>query len=397
MVGKILLSRCLKSQKNRMNKLKILLGGGLREIVHEKSFGGGGIFVYFFAKELAERGHEITILSLDKSSVPGCKVIPIATEEEVRKIELDYPMHDTYQLLESQLIALDEKKFDIVHINYFHFLFAGFSKFVTKPVIFTEHLHLLNSIIWQKIILKMVKPTDEFVFVAKHALEKANLINNKRFIYHGLDPSFFPFSENSEDYLFWLGRAKGKKGLLEAVKVAIQTQRHLTAAQAVIRTEDKKYLEKEINPLLTNQSIINFIGTQPYPEKVRFYQKAKAFLFPIVWEEPFGLVMLESMFCGTPIIAYARGSIPEVIKDGETGFIINSSPDDIRGDWIVKKTGIEGLCEAVERIYAMPEEQYRQMRKNCRTHVEKNFTVERMVNEYEKVYQQVIEARKNKL
>lgn len=100
--------------------------------------------------------------------------------------------------------------------------------------------------------------------------------------------------------------------------------------------------------------------------------------------------MIESMACGTPVVAFARGSVPEIIKDGETGFIVNPSDDDIRGNWIIKKTGIEGLCEAVERIYSMPEKQYLEMRKACRAHVEKHFTVERMVDEYEKVYEEIL-------
>ena len=100
------------------------------------------------------------------------------------------------------------------------------------------------------------------------------------------------------------------------------------------------------------------------------------------------------MACGTPVIAYARGSVPEIIKDGETGFIINSSEQDKRGDWIIKKTGIEGLCEAVEKIYSLSVEQYKQMRKNCRVHVETHFTVERMTDDYEKIYQQIIEKNK---
>jgi len=103
--------------------------------------------------------------------------------------------------------------------------------------------------------------------------------------------------------------------------------------------------------------------------------------------------MIEAMACGTPVVAYARGSVPEVIKDGETGFIVNSSEEDKRGDWIVKKTGIEGLCEAVEKIYAMPKNQYIEMRKNCRKHVENNFTVEKMVNNYEKVYREIIDKQ----
>jgi glycosyltransferase involved in cell wall biosynthesis len=96
------------------------------------------------------------------------------------------------------------------------------------------------------------------------------------------------------------------------------------------------------------------------------------------------------MCTGTPIVAYARGAVPEIIQDGKTGFIVNPSADDIRGNWIVKKTGIEGLCEAVQRIYSMPKAEYLQMRKNCRAHIEKNFTLERMTNEYEKVYKKIL-------
>ena len=100
--------------------------------------------------------------------------------------------------------------------------------------------------------------------------------------------------------------------------------------------------------------------------------------------------MVEAMATGTPVVAFARGSVPEVVKDGQTGFIVNPSDDDIRGDWIIKKTGFEGLIEAVGKIYSMPKDQYQQMRLACRTYVEKNFTVEAMVDAYEKVYEQIL-------
>ena len=96
------------------------------------------------------------------------------------------------------------------------------------------------------------------------------------------------------------------------------------------------------------------------------------------------------MSCGTPVVTFAKGSIPEIIKDGETGFIINPSDDDIRGNWIIKKTGIEGLCEAVERIYSMPEDRYKEMRQACRVHVENNFTIEHMVDQYVEVYKEIL-------
>ncbi|MDP3758339.1 MAG: glycosyltransferase, partial [Candidatus Daviesbacteria bacterium] len=120
------------------------------------------------------------------------------------------------------------------------------------------------------------------------------------------------------------------------------------------------------------------------------YQTSKLFLFPIQWEEPFGLVLLESLSCGTPIVAFARGSVPEVIKDGETGFIINPTDNDIRGDWIVKKTGIEGLCEAIEKIYSMPEGEYQKMRLNCRVLAEKSFSAGKMAQEYLKIYNKIV-------
>lgn len=121
-----------------------------------------------------------------------------------------------------------------------------------------------------------------------------------------------------------------------------------------------------------------------------FYQRSKLFLFPLSWEEPFGLVLAESMACGTPVIAYARGSVPEIIKDGKTGFIINSSNDDSRGNYIIKKTGIEGLCEAVKKIYAMPETDFLTMRRECRTSVEERFTAEHMAQEYMELYKRLL-------
>jgi glycosyltransferase involved in cell wall biosynthesis len=123
--------------------------------------------------------------------------------------------------------------------------------------------------------------------------------------------------------------------------------------------------------------------------KYAFLGNARAFMFPIHWEEPFGLVMAEAMACGTPVIGYARGSVPEIVRDGVTGFIIDPPDGDgfpisESGKWIIKKRGVEGLIEAIGRVREID-------RAACRRHVEENFTVEKMVAGYEEVYKKIIE------
>lgn len=101
-------------------------------------------------------------------------------------------------------------------------------------------------------------------------------------------------------------------------------------------------------------------------------------------------MFIEAMATGSPVVTFARGSAPEIIVDGETGFLVNQSDEYIRGNWIIKKTGVEGLCEAVNKIYSMPDDQYRKMRQAARRRVEENFTVEKMVEGYENVYIKVL-------
>lgn len=188
--------------------------------------------------------------------------------------------------------------------------------------------------------------------------------------------------------MMWAGRAIPEKGIDLTIDVAQKTKKPLQL-HAIPKLEHKMWFEEHVEKRLKEFSPDVQVTLSLKNERLQlasFYQQSKLFLFPIQWEEPFGLVMIESMSCGTPVIAYARGAVPEVIKDGETGFIVNSSPEDIRGDWVIKKTGIEGLCEAVERIYAMDEKEYQAMREACRAHAVKNFSVERMIGEYVEVY-----------
>ncbi len=216
-----------------------------------------------------------------------------------------------------------------------------------------------------------------------------NYINT---IHHGIDTNRnFKFSSQGGSSVMWAGRAVPEKGLDVVLQVIKNTKKE---ARLFMLTK-KDFLEwlhdkilKQLHSI-NRSTPINAEFNLSRLELVPKYQSSKLFLFPIQWEEPFGLVMIESLSCGTPVVAYAKGSIPEIIIDGVTGFIVNPSDSDIRGDYIIKKTGVRGLCEAVERIYAMNQEAYLKMRVACREHAVRNFGIDRMINDYIDVYKKI--------
>ena len=153
---------------------------------------------------------------------------------------------------------------------------------------------------------------------------------------------------------------------------------------AKIDIVDKKYFVEQVKPLIDGKQI-KFIGEVNHKGKAELLKNAKALIAPIQWREPFGLFLIEPMACGTPVIAFNRGSVPEIIKHGKTGFIVTP---------FNKKTkpNIEGFVKAIKKIYQMPETEYKKMRYNCRKHVEKNFSLEKMTSEYEKLYYKVLKG-----
>ena len=207
-------------------------------------------------------------------------------------------------------------------------------------------------------------------------------------VYNGVDTSFFaPDDIEGERKFLIAGRIVPEKGFVDAISAVLQTNERLMMIGQNFsnKPETKQFFETEIAP--------NIDGKQVFWEPVlkqehllAHYQQAKALLFPIHWEEAFGLVMTESMACGTPVIAYNHGSVPEIVVDGVTGFIIDSDDgytNGHTGTWIIKKRGVEGLVEAMGRIGEID-------RKKCREHVLEKFSIEQMVKGYERVYEKMI-------
>lgn len=286
-----------------------------------------------------------------------------------------------------------QKKFDLFHINFGSGEFIlPFAQFVKKPIVITMHGNTDEAHCQLFFSLYHNLKNIYFVPISNYQRKFLPSLNYMKTIYHGIDTKKYAFSPNGGKSMIWTGRAIPEKGVDTVLQVAKKLKKY-TRIFPIIREEYLQWLHEEIikkRDLITQivKVYIDFNVTRS--SLIAEYQTSKLFLFPLRWEEPFGLTLIESMACGTPVVAYARGSIPEIVKDGETGFIVNPSDDNIKGDFVIKKAGIEGLCEAVEKIYAMPEEQYKQMRQNCRNHVEKNFTIERMINQYEEVYNEAI-------
>lgn len=358
-------------------------------------YGGRERVVFDIVEGMVKKGHDVTLFATGDSRVSS-------------KLDFFYPKAlgnnfniklNPYNLLNHLQYSLKKigSNFDIVH---FHM--AGialyFASFLKTPFVFTLHgSYFKNQEHDQFGIIESGREgliqfkEYSYISISNNQREGAVELNYVKTIYNSITLSEFEFTESNQHDMVWLGRITYTKGLDIAIEVAKRTKKILNIA-SYIDPAEKGYFEQKIKPFLDTGFTRTFEEVKEIKAKSGFLGSAKIFMMPIRWDEPFGIVMIEAMATGTPVVAFARGSVPEVMKDGETGFIVNFSEEDKRGNWIIKKTGIDGFCEAVERIYSMPEDQYRQMRKNCRTHVEKNFTVEKMVDEYEKAYQQILDS-----
>lgn len=356
---------------------------------------GSEIFNNILVHGLAKKKNalHITAFASGNSNLPvKVESVNYYSSNEDKYIGMEH--HKMFELaLLSKAISM-QNKFDLFHLSLGNGeLILPFAEYIKKPIVITIHGSLHERYV-QKYFSVFKKPKNlNFVSITNSQRKPIPDLNYVKTIYHGIDTKkHFTFDPKGDNRIIWTGRAAPEKGL-EAVLTVMKNTKKRGKIFPIIKDEYFEWLKNVIikRRNLINQAVKIYIDFDVHRmELINQYQTSKLFLFPLEWEEPFGLTLIESMATGTPVVAYARGSIPEIVKDGVTGYIVNSSDTDIRGNFIIKKTGIEGLCEAVEKIYAMPEDAYRQMRLACREHIEQYFTVERMVEEYEEVYRDVL-------
>jgi glycosyltransferase involved in cell wall biosynthesis len=361
--------------------MKILLVSTLKRRVGPDIFASRSRIIYQLARGLALRGHTVSLLGTGDSSIEGVTTIPVIDTGWVDQPPVENTfVRDSATLIKlaKQLVTL-QSNFDIIHNHTYPDFFPHvIEDELTIPLVST--LHALHDTYMDDTLSQFTN--SYFVSLSEAYAQLYKKTKFFRTVYNGVDTKLYAYAAEKQDYLFWLGRlpkAKNKdgtfmdpKGVRWAIKLAQQTESKLFLAGAV---EDAAFFEQDVKPHLNEK--IQWVGkvsseqSVPAEKIVALMQGAKAFLMTINQQEPFGLVMAEAGSCGTPVIAFDRGSVAEVIIEGKTGFVVN--PDE----------GESGLASAVARINTL-----RPL--DCREHIEQHFSIEAMVRNYENTYKELI-------
>jgi glycosyltransferase involved in cell wall biosynthesis len=330
----------------------------LYESVPPQTYGGTERVVSYLTDELVRQGHEVTLFASGDSETDA-KLVPCAP----RSLRLDDEVIDPYarQIVELEAVAARANEFDVIHwhLDYFHF---PISRRMATPSVTTLHGRLdipeLQPLYDEFADMPVVSISND----QRAPLPQANWVAT---IHHGMPPDELEARLDPGEYLAFLGRISPEKRADRAIEVARRAGMPLRIA-AKIDDVDRAYFEERIEPLLEADHV-EFIGEIDSGAKADFLGRAAALLFPIDWSEPFGLVMIEAMACGTPVIAYRSGSVPEVISDGVNGFVVDD---------------IDGSVAAVERLDSLS-------RAGCRQVFEERFTAERMARNYVALYERL--------
>jgi glycosyltransferase involved in cell wall biosynthesis len=333
----------------------------LIESVPPKHYGGTERIVSYLTEELVRSGHEVTLFASGDSVTAAKLIAPVS--RSLRKNErCKDPMARELVLIDHVIERAAE--FDVIH---FH---TGYIHFPVCRYLSVPHITTLHGRLDTHDLVAVYERFGDLPFISISDSQRAPISGAdwEATIYHGLPTDLFRFYPDRGDYLAFLGRISPEKGPDRAIEIAKRVDMPLKMAAKVDRV-DRRYFKQVVEPLL-NDPHVEWVGEITDKQKNEFLGNAYALLFPIDWPEPFGLVMIEAMACGTPVIAYRRGSVPEVIDEGKTGFIAND---------------LDGAAEAVRRVPELD-------RRVCRSVFETRFTANRMADDYLKVFEQMAQC-----
>ena len=334
----------------------------LFESVPPRGYGGTERVVSYLTEELVAQGHDVTLFA-SADSVTRARLIAGVP----RALRLDPSCTEplAHHLVMIEQAFARESEFDVIHAHIDHIAYP-FARRAQVPVLTTLHGRLdLESLV-------PLYAEYREQWVASISDDQRTPLPHARWagtVHHGLPRELYRFQPRSGDYLAFVGRISPEKRLDRAIEIARRSGRRLRIA-AKIDAADEVYYRETIRPLMEHP-LVEYVGELDDRQKNEFIGGAAAVLFPIDWPEPFGLIMIEALACGTPVIAWPHGSVREVLRDGVDGFIC----DDVGA--------------AVRAVHALE----RLDRSVCRKSFEERFSVERMAEEYLKLYAHVIDQR----
>jgi glycosyltransferase involved in cell wall biosynthesis len=336
----------------------------LYESVPPRLYGGTERVVSWLTEKLVSMGHEVTLFASGDSVTNARLVSPCPTALRLDANCID-PLASHILMIEQ--VANQADDFDLIHYHL---------DYIQFPLCRRQRIPTLTTLHGRLDLPDLVGIYKEFremplASISQAQREPLPWVNWMGTVHHGLPPNSLSLQNGAGGYLAFLGRISPEKGLDRAIEIAIKAGMKLKIAAKIDRA-DRDYFEKEIKHLLTHP-LIDFIGEIGHSQKNEFLGNAVALLFPIRWPEPFGLVMIEAMACGTPVIAYPCGSVPEIVCDGISGFLAHD---------------VDEAVDAVGRINEIE-------RRVCRQHFELNFTDEHMARNYLNLYQQLIHPESN--
>jgi glycosyltransferase involved in cell wall biosynthesis len=335
----------------------------LFESVPPKRYGGTERIVSFLTEELVRRGHEVTLYASGDSQTRA-ELVPVVPR--ALRPDGEDSAAAVYNALQLELLLADAGRFDFIHFHTDH------AHYPLARRLRTAHVTTLHG----RLDLPELQPFYRafrdvpLVSISHSQRQPLPLANWVATVYHGLPARRYRYYGQLGEYLVFLGRISPEKRLDRAIEIARRAGLRLLIA-AKLDDKDRKYYEREIRALM-NSPWVRYIGEINDAQKCELVGRARALLFPIDWPEPFGLVMIEAMACGTPVIAWRCGSVPEVVEDGVSGYIVDS------------------MDEAVEAVYRARELD----RRAVRGWFERRFSVERMTDDYLRVYRRLAMAQR---
>lgn len=303
---------------------------------------------------MVEEGIDVTLIATGDSITKG-KLLSVCEHPYAEDAKIDPKVAECLHI---SFLMEQAERFDLIH-NNFDFLPLSYSRLINTPILTT--IHGFSS---PKILPVYKKYNDTGYYVSISHSDRSPELDYIATVYNGVNAKDFIFNSVSEDYLLFFGRLHPEKGVYESIQISKKSKRKLIISGLI---QDQTYFDQKVKPFINNNDIV-YVGNSAPDERNRLLGGAFALLHPISFEEPFGLSVVEAMLCGTPVIAFNKGAMPELILDGKTGFLVNS---------------IDEALEAINNLKMIS-------RKYCREWAISKFSQQKMIEGYLKVYEKIL-------